>query len=1096
MKQHNSIPFAALAVSILVSASCILRPRIPPQCVVTADDAVRMENTPGYWDEIHLGSRPAVSPDGLFFMFEWRDRIWKAPVAGGTAVRASRDEADESWPVLSPDGKRVAFLTESDGYPRLVEFSTEPDAGAAKGKFLTVHTEHALPLFYSSDGSNIVAEAWRDGASVRHCRRAALLRADGSFEEEILFDAPAAEPALSPDGKRVLFRERGEEYYRKRPRSRSSASGRIWLYDRETAEFKCIVDRPGDSRTPAWTPDGKGFYYLHSSGGARNVWHRSLETGADRQVTFFADDLAFAPSLSGDGRTMIVRWRFDFWALDPTLDAPVPRRIALKAADGSAGSGISPVQRRYYASAWNNDGDGDFSFTDGGDTVAFTAGGVLWIMDAEKRKPAPARRNVREHVRECVFSPSGDRLYYLADRGDGTDLRVVKRENGDAPWAESRFKDELLSAGESARNGLSVSPDGGRVAWCDARGRIHFADRDGRETAVSQVPCTGCGGYAWSPDGEYVAASFTGAGSNADIWIVSARNSGADAGESGFKPYRLTSHHMWEGRPAWSPDGKIIAFSARRESGSRIVYVYLDPADEEAEGKGGKPAPGWKIVPGGDGTAAPLELRLRETGIAGDRIFFGPDSRTLAFDSGGGTCTIHIPDKIARAEKMFDFRCEPRAWIKTPQGERVLHATGLVPSIGTRKLDFRAYVEVDVAAYRELAFRTAWAAIRDNYYDPGTHGADWNAIFVKYLAAARNSASWSVFYRVIALMLGELDSSHLGFYESDGFKKEWKRSADKGWKPVTAHLGLRFKKDRAEDGWEVEDAVPGTPAHLCGGFRKGDVVVAVDGRPAGNIAEYARTMTGPGGREFDVTRVRDGGKPETFRVKGVTFEEVRAALRKEEMRAAREYVHARSGGRAGYIAMDAMNAASLDSFTRDAIEEGMSRDALVIDVRDNTGGFTADKILAMVCGPSHARSAMRGDVPEGYLLSYWGRPVLADKPVAVLINHASFSNSEIFAHAVKELKRGPLVGRATGGNVIATTDLPLLDAGMFRHAHIGMFTADGTDMEHHGAEPDIEADKTPADFAAGRDPQLDAAVDAVLREAEERKAPPPLRFAR
>jgi tricorn protease len=115
----------------------------------------------------------------------------------------------------------------------------------------------------------------------------------------------------------------------------------------------------------------------------------------------------------------------------------------------------------------------------------------------------------------------------------------------------------------------------------------------------------------------------------------------------------------------------------------------------------------------------------------------------------------------------------------------------------------------------------------------------------------------------------------------------------------------------------------------------------------------------------------------------------------------------------------------------------------------------------------------------------------------VLANERSQSNAEEFTHAMKTLGRAKVVGTETAGDVIGTFDLNLLDYGVMRRPRIGFFRPDGTDMECHGAKPDIEVETTPADIAAGRDPQLEVAVDALAKEAAARKAapPPPLKFA-
>ena len=120
----------------------------------------------------------------------------------------------------------------------------------------------------------------------------------------------------------------------------------------------------------------------------------------------------------------------------------------------------------------------------------------------------------------------------------------------------------------------------------------------------------------------------------------------------------------------------------------------------------------------------------------------------------------------------------------------------------------------------------------------------------------------------------------------------------------------------------------------------------------------------------------------------------------------------------------------------------------------------------------------------------WGKPVW-HKPILVMCDEDSASNAEIFTHAVKSLKRGRVVGRTTGGNVISTYGNDLLDLGFMREPHIGCFTPEGIDMEFHGAVPDIEVINSPADLAQGKDTQLDTAIKALQEDVEsyEKNAP-------
>ena len=119
---------------------------------------------------------------------------------------------------------------------------------------------------------------------------------------------------------------------------------------------------------------------------------------------------------------------------------------------------------------------------------------------------------------------------------------------------------------------------------------------------------------------------------------------------------------------------------------------------------------------------------------------------------------------------------------------------------------------------------------------------------------------------------------------------------------------------------------------------------------------------------------------------------------------------------------------------------------------------------------------MRKDVyPRDRRLIYaWTRPI------NVLINQNSFSNAEIFAHAIKTIDRGKLIGTATFGGVISTGAATLIDGTTVRTPFRGWYLPDGRDLENNGAKPDVDVPQEPQDEAAERDPQLEAAVKELL----------------
>ena len=196
----------------------------------------------------------------------------------------------------------------------------------------------------------------------------------------------------------------------------------------------------------------------------------------------------------------------------------------------------------------------------------------------------------------------------------------------------------------------------------------------------------------------------------------------------------------------------------------------------------------------------------------------------------------------------------------------------------------------------------------------------------------------------------------------------------------------------------------------------------------------------------------------------------------------RRRVEQGSKGTLGYVHIAGMDEPSLLRFEEELYSAASGKQGLVVDVRENGGGFTTDHLLTMLTQPVHAITVPRGGKP-GYpqdrkIYATW------NKPIVVLCNQNSFSNAEIFSHAVKSLGRGKLVGTPTAGGVVSTGAATIMDVGTMRLPTRGWFVpSTGEDMELNGAVPDVVVWPQPGEMPRGKDVQLEKAVEVLLADA-------------
>ena len=192
----------------------------------------------------------------------------------------------------------------------------------------------------------------------------------------------------------------------------------------------------------------------------------------------------------------------------------------------------------------------------------------------------------------------------------------------------------------------------------------------------------------------------------------------------------------------------------------------------------------------------------------------------------------------------------------------------------------------------------------------------------------------------------------------------------------------------------------------------------------------------------------------------------------------RRRTHTASHGTWGYVRVSGMGRDDYNTFLVDLFREGYGRKGIILDLRGNRGGSWADSMLDSLMTPPHGWADWQRGGARDYLPDHLNAPHFSGKIIA-LIDERVFSNGEMMAHALKTLKRATLVGRPTAGGVLSTFNYNVLDWGEYRVPHGRWFVEDGTEMENHGAEPDMRVDDTPAEWARNVDSQFEKALELI-----------------
>ena len=188
------------------------------------------------------------------------------------------------------------------------------------------------------------------------------------------------------------------------------------------------------------------------------------------------------------------------------------------------------------------------------------------------------------------------------------------------------------------------------------------------------------------------------------------------------------------------------------------------------------------------------------------------------------------------------------------------------------------------------------------------------------------------------------------------------------------------------------------------------------------------------------------------------------------------YTDAKSNNKIAYVHMKNMGTGELNNFMREMVSETYNKEALILDLRNNTGGNVHDDVLQFLSQKSYSKWKYRNGK-----LAPQPNFVPADKPIIILINEQTLSDGEVTTAGFKELNLGKVIGTETYRWIIFTSGAGLVDGSFYRLPSWGCYNLAGDNLEKTGVAPDIYVKETFEDRLKGNQPQLDKAIDEIMK---------------
>ncbi len=1052
--------------------------------------------------DTRLLTMPAVSATQIAFVYA--DDLWVADRDGRNVRRLTSDIGLESHPVFSPDGQTIAFSAQYDGN---VDVYTIPAIGGTPTR-LTWHPGPDIVRGFTPDGKSVLFSSPRSVSNNRHTQ---LFTAPltGGMPNQLPIPY-GVEASYSPDGKFIAYTPLRDmtgqwKHYR------GGTHGRIWIYDVNSHEIVEIPQPRGrcNDLDPNWV--GNTIYFRSDRVGEYNVFAYDTAAKDVKQVTTYKDFPVL--DINSDGKTLILEQAGYLHLLNPGETQPKRLRVGV-AAD------LVETRARYVKGAKYVR---DAGISPSGNRAVFEFRGEIVTVPAEKGDPRNLTNTPGINERSPAWSPDGHSVAYFSDEGGEYKLHV---RSGDGKGEVKTY--ELHGAGYYERP--TWSPDSRKIAFVDNSMSLFWIDLStSKVTKIASEPQYGPWGLwrlkpSWSPDSKWLAYNLGNKAAYRTVYVYDLDKNKSTAVTDGLSDcvdpnFDASGKYLYllSSTDAGPVNHWFAQSNADMRARSSVYLVVLKKgtpsplARESDEEKGETPKPKDKKeekkdtepvtidFDGIDQRVVPLpipagELSNLQAGSAGQIYYFqAPGTRTeglagstlMRFDLAkrkSESIASGVADYTIAASHKKALIASAGGGTPTATGRGLtwsivdLTATAAAasgPPKGVLNLD-AVEVRIEPRLEWKQIFDEAWRVNRDWFYDPNMHGADWIAVKKKYEPFLPHLTSSGDLYRVIGWVLSELAVGHSRYAPGERlYDKETIRGGLLGADYEIAEGRYRFKKVYGGLNWTQGLRSPLTGPGVE--IKAGEYLLAVRSIALKPPTELYSLFEGTAGKSIEITvgPNSDGSGSRTVTVEPLASE---ATLRNMDwVEGNLKKVQAATGGRVAYVYVPNTASQGHEFFKRYFFPQA-DKDAIIVDERFNGGGQVADYYIDILRRPYTANWTTRyGESSRTPGAAIFG-------PKVMLIDETAGSGGDLLPWMFREYKLGPLVGKRTWGGLVGILGFPvLMDGGLVTAPNLAFWTpSEGYGVENVGVPPDYDVEMLPKDVIAGKDPQLEKAIELAL----------------